>query len=107
MAPDKYGQIGRAYERLVREADYRPSAPGDGHGHITGPVNLGREQARYAKRWIEEENSRIYDIGCPDYSWRPALIMCVEAARACCASDSDLAMRLLELAIDEVRLMSG
>lgn len=106
MTPDALGQIGRAYERMVREAEYRPGAPSDGYGNITGPVNLGQEQAKYAQRWLEEEDERTYWLGCPDYPLRPVMILTVEAARACAGADPELAQRLLELALDEARHIS-
>jgi len=67
-----------------------------------GDLNLQRECEDYERRWDEEEDSNSFHIGCCDYSTRPATIFAIEAARALCGTNNDLAIDLLRLALDEL-----
>lgn len=94
-------QVGGVYCRMADEARYRPAAPSDGMGNITGPLDMDTEIRTYTASWRAEEDAMNYPLGCPEYKLRPAMVLAVEAARACCGADRDLAIRLLRLALDE------
>lgn len=100
-------QIGEAYERMATEARYRPSAPSDGFGNITMPIDeldLEAEQINYALRWWQEEDDHTFSIGCCNYPTRPATIFAIEAARLMCGgSDSEgPALNLLRMAVADL-----
>jgi len=80
-------QVQVAYRRMAKEARYRPAAPGDGLGNITGPLNLSREAKEYTRWWWEEEEDQRFNIGCCHHPYRPAMIFTIEAARLMCAGD--------------------
>ncbi len=99
------GQIAAAYGRMAAKACYRPAAPSDGFGNITVPeaeLDLAAEKRDYAAAWWAEEDSLSYWIGCADFRHRKAMILAVEAARACCGTDGQLARKLLEMALQEL-----
>ena len=93
-----------------REARYRPGAPSDGCGSVEltaeelrDPERLELEARQYAVRFITEEDTRQFNIGVSKYPNRP-LVFIVEAARVFCgAVNDDLALRLLEMAIEEIK----
>jgi len=96
----------KTYFRMAAEARYRPKAPGDGHGNITVPLwklDIKDEAERYVRDFNKEEYEQIYDLGCPNYSQRSAFILLLEAARACCSADPDLALDLAEMAASNLR----
>jgi hypothetical protein len=98
-------QLDRAYRTMAREARYRPAAPSDGLGSITVPLadlDLDAECRDYARAWWRDEDNGRFHIGCPCFETRPAMVYAVEAARALCGVDNDLARRLLQLAIDDL-----
>lgn len=102
-------QTSDAYRQMATDAHYRPAAPSDGHGNITVPIedlDLDKEAMRYAHRWWTEEDQQDYRIGCPDFSDRPALIFTIEAARAICGVNRELAINLLELALTDLKARS-
>jgi hypothetical protein len=92
--------VAEAY-RLMAVNDYRPAAPSDGLGNITGPLNLEREIERYCARWSEEEDSLDYRIGVGNFSTMVPLVLCIEAARLLCAGSTGnkLGLKLLRLAV--------
>lgn len=92
--------IAEAYRQMARQASYRPAAPSDGFGHITGRLDLKREQVDYAAHWRREEDTGRYALGCPSYEGRKLLIYLVEAARCVCGTDYTTAARLVDLAAD-------
>ena len=94
-------QVARVYRRMAKDARYRPGAPSDGFGNITGELNMEQEVRAYAALWRSDEDSMSFWLGCPDFKLRPAMVLAVEAARACCGADQQLAVRLLRLAVDE------
>lgn len=103
MSGDPYWlSIMDTYRLMAREVRYRPAAPSDGWGNITGRLDLTHESAVYAAGWHKEEEAQRYDIGCPDASDRPAMILIVEAARVLCGTDRDTAAKLLRLALKEI-----
>ena len=99
-----FEQIAAVYERMTAEARYRPAAPSDGFGHITVPaaeLDRDAEKRDYALSWWADEDSLSFWLGCPDFPLRRMMILAVEAARACCSADRDLARKLLEMALQE------
>lgn len=96
-------QIADVYRLMAGKGRYRPAAPSDGMGHITVPLrelDLDAEIALYAEAWWRQENAMDYQVGVPSFELRPALILAVETARACCSADRDLARRLLAPALE-------
>jgi hypothetical protein len=88
-----------AYRRMAREAHYRPAAPSDGFGNITGRLNLDREARDYAADWRGDEDRRQYNLGCPSFEDRETLIFIVEAARLLCGVQRRGAAELLRMAL--------
>jgi hypothetical protein len=102
-----------AYLAMVEHADYRPAAPGDGMGHVCltteellDPERLAREAVKYSKQFDAEENTRRFNLGCSNFSTNRALVFTIEAARALCGGADDLAVELLQMALQEVRTHS-
>jgi hypothetical protein len=96
-----FDQLAGTYRLMAGKGRYRPAAPSDGFGHITVPVrelSMDAEIMDYAAQWWGEEESREWHLGCPTFDLRPAMVLAVEAARACCGGDRELAARLLDLA---------
>lgn len=58
-----------------------------------------------AAQWWQEEDGQEFDLGCPDYLARPALIYAVTACRLINAQCYDEADELLRLASAEVRAL--
>ncbi len=88
-----------AYLAMATRADYRPSAPGDGMGHVTltkeqskDDARLAQEARAYAERFNAEENTRAFFIGCSNFDTNKALIWTIEAARALCGGNDGLAI---------------
>lgn len=103
--PQTIRQTEDAYRRLAAEARYRPAAPSDSMGTIVVPLaelDLAAEARSYTLNWLREENDLTYFAGCPDFPDRPALIFIIEAARALCGCERELASRLLRMAADEL-----
>jgi len=72
-------QLTEAYWRMAAKAHYRPSAPSDGFGGITRPLEdlkIGAEARDYARRWWGEENTTDFHLGY-------AMVYAVEIARLC------------------------
>lgn len=90
----------RAYVRMAQEARYYPEAPSDGFGNIVGEIDVHSESLRYANRADFQEHT--FDIGCADFSSREALAFTVEAARAICGTNHDLAIDLLRMALSDL-----
>ena len=57
---------------------------------------------RAVAEWWTEENESTFDIGCPDWPDRPALIYLVEAARSLCGLNRQRAAELLRLALTAI-----
>lgn len=95
-------QTEAAYRRMAEEVRWRPAAPIDwSTWDYARPFNPG-EAAAYAARWLAEEDTQDYSLGCPDFSDRPALIFTVEAARCLNGMDHRRAARLLRMALTEI-----
>jgi hypothetical protein len=95
---------------MWKKAKYRPAAPGDGFGGIN--LNDGQledqslllEEARkYARRHEKADATHSHPIGSDNYQTNRALIYVVEAARSLCAAEDDLALKLLRMAIKDIK----
>lgn len=65
-------------------------------------ARLAKEAAQYADHFLAEEDSH-FNIGVSDASTNRALVCAIEAARALCAPDPDLALSLFKLAVEETK----
>lgn len=104
-------RIFQAYLRMAEHARYRPQAPGNGFGTVfltkheaEDPERLDAEATRYADHFLKEEKSRTFVIGLSDRSTTRALVYTVEAARAMCLPDHNLALDLLKMALAETEV---
>ena len=102
-------RIVEAYLKMADVARYRPAAPGDGMGsvylteeEIADPVRLSAEAAKYAQDFLSQEDSH-FTIGVSDSSTNRALVYAIEAARALCSPAPDLAIALLQMAVEETK----
>jgi len=100
-------QIKSAYRRMSTEAKYRPSAPSDGFGNITAPIerlDLEAEAGKYVDQWWNEEDNWEFFIGCCDFRTRSATIFAIEAARLMCGGFSvGAALKLISMAAGELK----
>jgi hypothetical protein len=109
-----HDRIVQAYLAMAN-AGYRPAAPDEGLGsvdlnadEIHDQDTLRTEAKEYAKRFLQEEASLQFYIGCSNYETNRALVYVIEAARLFCCSDADtLAVKLLGMAIDEAKKESS
>jgi hypothetical protein len=91
---------------MAKKTGYRPQAPSDGFGNITVDSPVSDDEATaYAHQFIEEENTRCFHIGVSNFRTNRAFVYAIEAARLLCGGSRSepFALRLLEMAIDEVR----
>jgi hypothetical protein len=97
-------QAASAYLKMDKQAKYRPGAPSDGFGNITGHGNLHKEAYVYGEQWDKSEETFEYFIGCGDSQTREALIFTVEAAKNLCAGrlGDHVALKLLKMAVREL-----
>lgn len=104
-------RIVEAYLRMAKEAKYRPAAPSDGFGHITisktalaNQARLAAEADAYARKFIAEEDSLSFWIGCSNWKTNRAFVFAIEAARLMAgAAPKRLITKLLEMALEEVK----
>jgi hypothetical protein len=103
-------RFAQAYLRMAREAHYRPGAPSDGMGHIylsraqlRDSARLKDEAIAYAIKFYEEEDTHQFHIGVSDYETNRAFMWTIEAARMLAGGLDDVALKLLEMAVAEVR----
>jgi hypothetical protein len=97
-------QIIGAYRQMAA-IGYRPSALGDGYGHIDlpAPTDLEPEARRYADAWWESENRRDFFIGTCHYPTRSAAIFAIEAVRQMGSEEGiPWAIKLLQMAEREL-----
>lgn len=99
-----------AYLRMAKEARYRPKAPGDGCGNVSLTAQqaadrerLDREAWAYAEEFDREENDLSFIIGCSDFETNRAFIFTIEAARVLAGGEKQLALKLLAMAIDDIK----
>lgn len=105
MNQEIINQIANTYKRMAEQARYRPAAPGDGMGNIPFPeqeLDLEQEQYDYIKSWWATEDSGTYPAGVPDFTYRPALIFIIEAARNLNGMAPLVARKLLTMAIEQI-----
>jgi len=98
-----------AYRQMAKVARYRPAAPSDGYGNITvelnDPDDLEKESWRYAKKLYQQDENGIFEIyGCSNFSTNRALVYVLEAAKNLCAGDDDAALKLLDMAITDIKI---
>jgi hypothetical protein len=111
--PSRIERFAEAYVEMAKQARYRPAAPGDGLGHVSlsaeelrDPERLLREAKEYAVRFLEADDAHKHSIGVSNYTTNRALVYVIEAARSLCGAADDVALDLLQMAIDEVRAAS-
>jgi hypothetical protein len=80
-------QLRAAYRRVIAAAGWSPQPDVD---------------ALVASFWEQEEAHHDH-LGCPDFRDRPALVLGVEGLHALCATDRRTALRLLEMAVTEIK----
>jgi hypothetical protein len=102
ITPGMVESADAAYRRMAAEARYRPNAPSDGLGNITGPGNLTREAAHYGQTFAADEAEMVWHLGCPDHRDRAALVFIVEAARTMNGMAHEVTADLLRMALAEV-----
>jgi hypothetical protein len=102
-------RIIEAYLEMVEIAHYRPAAPGDGmqgidltEEELADSARLSAEATQYADDFLNQEDSH-FNIGVSDASTNRALVYTIEAARALCFPDTDLATTLLNMATKEAK----
>jgi hypothetical protein len=102
-------RFAEAYLMMATEALYRPEAPGDGMGSVNLTEEelmdhdlLLREAVDYATRFREEEDNLKFRIGISDFVTNRAFVFTIEAARSLAGANSDLAAKLLEMAVQDV-----
>lgn len=93
--------IKHAYRLMAERAHYRALGPNDEYENLAA-VDLEPEMAAYVAEWWRQEDARDFHVGCCNAPTRPATIFAVEAAKALCRADDDLALRLLHLAIESL-----
>lgn len=109
LPEDIQEQIETAYAAMANQARYRPAAPSDGFGNITGRLNLTREATQYAADWWKQEDGWNFFIGTCDYETRPATIFAIEAARLMCSGvlGRTHALALLKMAVRSLESTMG
>ena len=104
-------RFAEAYLMMATEALYRPQAPGDGMGSVNLTEEelmdhslLLQEAVEYATRFRDEEDSLKFRIGISDFATNRAFVFTIEAARSLAGANSELAAKLLEMAMRDVEL---
>jgi hypothetical protein len=95
---------------IMAGVKYRPAAPSDGCGNIQlspdqfkARDRLYREAVKYAVDFYREEDSLSFWIGCSNFNTNRAFVLSIEAARLLAGCGETHAVRLLELAIKEIK----
>jgi hypothetical protein len=107
----EHGRICEAYIQMATVGRYRPLAPSDGLGNIElsdeemqDQQRLKDEAIRYADNFIRiEDAGGDFHIGVSDFKTNRGLVYTIEAAGLLCAGQTLGALRLLEMAIDDVK----
>lgn len=106
----EFARIREAYLNMATEGRYRPQAPGDGMGSVdlneeelADPALLDQEASEYAARFIKAEDAGQFDIGISNYQTNRALVYVIEAAKSLCGGQNQVSLRLLEMAIKEIK----
>lgn len=110
MADRVFLRIKEAYINMATEGRYRPFAPGDGLGstyltpeEIADPERLDKEAEEFAAAFIKEEKTMQFHIGTSNWRGNRALVYTIQAAKELCGGRDDLVIRLLTMAIEEVK----
>jgi hypothetical protein len=108
--PTRERRYVEAYLAMAKKARYRPQAPGDGCGHVLltreelrDPKRLEEEANAYVKNFVKEEDTLSFRIGCTNFDTNRAAIYAIEAARCLCGGADGVAVKLLQMAIDEIK----
>jgi hypothetical protein len=104
----RFQRFREAYLRMAKDAKYRPQAPGGGHvdlsrGELRDKARLDREASEYAIRFAAEEDTLKFWTGVTDFETNRAFVWTIEAARALAGAHPKLALKLLEMAAEDVR----
>ncbi|TXH21480.1 MAG: hypothetical protein E6R06_19695 [Mycobacterium sp.] len=78
----------------------------DAYGQVAGAFGEDVEPsdaAAFARRFWKWEDDQFFDIGCPDFGDRPALVFGVIGLQALCGVERDDAIMLLQMAIDAIK----
>src|SRR5260370_40836770 len=107
---NEHQRIREAYLKMAEEAHYRPAAPSDGFGstylsneELSDSNRLEEEASGYATAFINEEDRVRFRIGVSNFKTNRALVYTIEAARLLCGSDDARAMKLLNMAIEDIQ----
>jgi len=110
MPETEFDRVLEAYLEMAGRAEYRPEAPSDHLGNtlltedqVADPLRLSAEAESYARRFIYEEASPGFPIGGSDFETTRALVYTIEAARALCGAGCPVALKLLEMAAEDLR----
>lgn len=109
MSAWRFERYRTAYHAMWQKARYRPAGPSDGMGslllnddELRDPLRLESEARKFAADFVQQDDEREYLLGCPDGRGNRAFCYTIEAARALCSPDPDLAEDLLKMALDEI-----
>ena len=104
----------RIQERIVEaylamaKAGYRPVVRDDLNAEeLKNKRILNDEAKRYSARFLKEEDSFDFHIGCSSFETNRALVFTIEAARLLCSGADKLAVKLLGMAADEIKKESS
>lgn len=111
MSKTRFDRYVEAYYEMAAKAKYRPAARSDGFGNIPAgvdylndPNELEREANTYAKRIYEQDNKKCFQVqASSNYRTNRALVYVLEAAANLCAVQDDLALKLLRMAINDIK----
>jgi hypothetical protein len=108
MSEGKFERFKEAYRQMAEATKYRPEYQAIGSGNIirelNDPDDLEHEAWRYAKRLYEQDENTLFQIyGCSNFRTNRALVYVLEAARLSCAAEDDLALKLLDMAITDIK----
>src|SRR2546425_1567311 len=109
LSADVEKQLTEAYWRMAAKAHYRPSAPSDGFGGITRPLEdlkIEAEARDYARRWWrEEDEGGSFNIGLANFEARRAMVYAVEIARLCCDGREAMPfpLKLAQVLVEELQ----
>jgi hypothetical protein len=112
MSETSSDRIAEAYVEMAKRVKYRPQAPGDGFGEVSlseeelaDEDRLLNESYAFADRFIREEETRAFWIGCSDFRTKRAFVYTIEAARMLATGSIGItrALKLLSMALKDAR----
>lgn len=95
-----------AYREIAAQAGWRRLAICLSEEERQDQHRLDREASEFASDFQAEANLGKFHIGAPDWSTNRALVYTIEAARCLCGVDAERAVKLLQMALDEVESQS-